>query len=169
MSEAAITFVPTWAGQNADLHPRVRDFWARHHLLPARVDPAERLAQLCAVAIVDDEIAGVSTAAPARLEFLRRNFAVYRSSVAPDRRLGHVARWLTVYSRDLLQTWSAGRPDLDLAGLAAFIESPQLAPKAREPLWPHTRLNLVAYTGEGVQIRVAWFDHARVAPAISSD
>jgi hypothetical protein len=36
--------------------------------------------------------------------------------------------------------------------------------KQREPVWPEygLNLNLAGYSGQGEQIRVSWFPHARV-------
>ena len=57
-----------------------------------------------------------------------------------------------------------------MRGLAAVIESPDLAPLAQFPVWPvrepeqtnNAGLNLVGYTREGHQVRVAWFYHVTV-------
>jgi len=47
-------------------------------------------------------------------------------------------------------------------GVAGVIQNPVLVGKPRTPTSPVGAFTLVGYTPEGEQIRVAWFDHARV-------
>ena len=74
----------------------------------------------------------------------------------------HFSTALSVFTRDLIEQWSAEHPEEGVLGLAAIIESQALRQRQRDPVWANTGLNLVAFTSKGKQLRVAWFRHARV-------
>jgi hypothetical protein len=61
----------------------------------------------------------------------------------------------------VLEPWSAAHPEERVAGIATILVSPNYAEKQKRPVW-EPGLTLIGYTPQGQQIRVAWFDHARV-------
>jgi hypothetical protein len=63
---------------------------------------------------------------------------------------------------EVLKAWSLDHPDEMLKGMAAVIQSPELSEKCRDPVWPRTGLTVIGYTPRGEQIRLVWFDHARL-------
>ena len=62
----------------------------------------------------------------------------------------------------MLERWSLEAPQEKVQGVAAVIQADNFEEMKRRPKWPGSGLNLVGYTEEGQQIRVAWFDHARL-------
>lgn len=104
---------------------------------------------------------GVATATLARLEIVRARLAMIRTAVDPEHRRSRAALALAVFTRELIERWSAEHPEEKVAGLGAIIESPDLLARQKEPFWPTTRFGLVGYTPEGRQIRVSWFEDFR--------
>ncbi len=152
---------PAWRRDDAAIEADALAFWARLGILPAGVDPAARAKELAAAAYEGDSMVAVSTAVIGRYEPLKANFAFYRCAVDPGHRRTLAATAITAFTRDLIEAWAQEHPDARVAGLAAIIEAPDLVARQRSPLWANTRLNLVGYTPEGRQVRVAWFDHYR--------
>lgn len=168
--QPVLTFKTAWQQDDPHAQSVAVDFWRTHNLLPAGIDPTERAGQLCVLAYDDDELVGVSTLELAHLKQLRRDFLFFRCSTAPGRRHEHIATALTEVSGRVAGTWARANLELEIAGFAAVIESPDLAPLAQFPVWPvrqpeltnNAGLNLVGYTREGHQVRVAWFYHVTV-------
>ena len=49
--------------------------------------------------------------------------------------------------------------------MATLVESPALDEFSKAPVWQSPGINglvLIGYTGKGRQIRVSWFEHARL-------
>jgi GNAT superfamily N-acetyltransferase len=159
---AAYDLRSAWRRGDAGIEADAVAFWNRLAILPRGVRPEERARDLVAVAYRDGRAVGVATASFARIEALRGRFAALRCAVDPDHRRERIAAALTILSRDLIEAWSADHPEERVLGLAGVVAGPDLAAREREPVWPATRLNLVGYTPEGRQIRVAWFAHARL-------
>lgn len=165
----AITFRNVWRQPTDDVAEDVVQFWTAHRLLPAGVDPAERLSELSHLAYHGDRLVGVSTITVAPLPQVRRTFGFFRCSVDPEFRHHYIAAALTEKSGLALQDWSKQFPEHDVAGLAVIVQSPDLAPIAEFPMWMHrdsekttTGLTLIGYTPAGHQLRIAWFSHTRV-------
>ena len=152
---------PAWRLEDPQIERDAIDFWTRTGILPPDVTPQERATELVAVAYKDGRIVGVITATVGRLAQVRARLAFLRSAVDLDHRRGHIGLVLYLYVRDLLERWSAEHPEERLAGLGAFIESKELAERARRGNGP-TRMGLIGFTPDGRQIRVCWFRDFRL-------
>jgi hypothetical protein len=57
-------------------------------------------------------------------------------------------------------------PQEKVLGMATIVESPMLDEVSKIPFWPNAPglngLVLVGYTSVGRQLRVSWFEHARL-------
>ena len=141
----------------------VKVLWNRLGALPQGVSAQERAHELCAAAYCDGGLAAVSTVhfgSLPSLPYCRLGFL--RILVAPEHRVEGIALKLCLFSRSVLEEWSKDNPKEKLLGMAAIIESPALAERNKQPLWPQTGLNLAGYTAKGQQLRIAWFAHARL-------
>jgi hypothetical protein len=161
-AEIDLDLRPAWRLGDAAIERDAIAFWKRLAILPAEVAPEDRAQELAAAAYRGDRLVGVATAQIRPIEALRGNFAMFRCAVEPDERRGLASTALTVFTRDLIERWAAENPDEGVLGLAAVITSAQLSQRQRDPVWANTRLNLIGFTQEGRQLRVAWFSHARV-------
>ena len=167
---AELTFTEVWQQGDPHAQSAAIDFWRAHGLLQAGVDPHQRAEQLCMLVHDGATLVAISTLEIGHLKQLRRDFLFIRCSTAPSHRHQHIATTLVEVSGRAAQSWSREHPELEIAGLAAVLESPELAPLAQFPVWPvrqpelthNAGLNLVGYTRKGHQVRVAWFDHITV-------
>lgn len=141
---------------------RVIAFWQRHGALPYDTDPAARARQAAAVARIDGEIAGVATAEIDIVPQLDLRFAFFREYVAPDHRQGSVALHLFRAAWQVMEAWSRAHPEEAVMGVAGIVQGDALRTAARVTVHPPSGLALAGYTPGGRQIRIRWFDHARV-------
>ncbi|MDB5691244.1 MAG: hypothetical protein JWO81_307 [Alphaproteobacteria bacterium] len=153
---------PGWRRDDAQLEADAIGFWRRLGNLRTDTSPEARAKELVAGCYKDGALIGVLTAAPVLLDFLRAAFFMLRSSVDPDARRGHAASTMAYFARDHLEAWAAGHPEENMAGIAAILESRELAGLGQVPFWPGTGLRLSGYTPDGRQIRVSWFRHYRL-------
>lgn len=151
-----------WRREDPELERDVIAFWRRLDILPSGVAPEARAKELCCLSYADGEVVGVSTATIEVLPFLRARFALMRVAVSPEHRRRHLALEILKSTRTVLERWSLEAPQEKVQGVAAVIQAANIEEMKRLPTWPRSGLNLVGYTEDGQQIRVAWFDHARL-------
>jgi len=157
-----VRLVDAWQRNDAKVVEDAKAFWRKLQALPANVSVDERARELCAVAYIGDEVVGVSTMALRHSQLVRCRLGFFRCLVSPahpDRRIG---RRLTVYSRRLLSDWSKEHPEEKVLGMAAILEAPGFDRLGKRPRWPLSGLALVGYMPDGKQIRLTWFEHARL-------
>ena len=159
--ELDVDLRPAWRRNDPDLVRDAIAFWDRLGILPPEVTPEDRAGQLAAAAYARDRLIGVTTATISLYPPLRAKFAFMRVAVDPDARRGLTSTALSAFTRDVIEQWSAQHPEERVLGLAAIIESPDLRQRQRDPVWENTRLNLAGFMGDGRQVRVAWFAHAK--------
>lgn len=159
--EVDVDLRAAWRRDDPDIVRDALAFWERLGILPPDLNPEDRARELAAAAYRDGRLIAVSTATVSLYPPLRAKFAFMRSAVDPEARRSLVSTALSVYTRDVIEQWSAEHPEERLFGLAAIIESADLRQRQRDPVWENTRLNLVGFLGDGRQVRVSWFAHAK--------
>jgi hypothetical protein len=160
---SAVEIRNVWHRRDPDLERDVELFWRSNKALPPGADVGTRLSELTAVAYLDNRIVGVSTASIRPIDFLRCKLAMFRVLVAPEARIRKVASDLTLFTRNLLETWSRENPDQEVMGMGAVIQSRALVENDRNAIYPDSKLVFIGYTQEGFQMRVYWFAHATVS------
>ena len=151
-----------WRRDDPAIEADAIDMWTRLGILPPEVKPEDRAKQLAAAAYSEGRLAAVATGVVEHIEFLRARFVVIRTMTAPDFRRTHVQLALALPTMTMLEDWAKANPDEKVAGLIAFVEPGVWGEAARMPRGPHFGWTLVAYTHDGKQVRVVWFDHYRV-------
>jgi hypothetical protein len=157
-----LRFVQAWRRDDPRCVADAKAFWRQMGMTD---DVAEqRAGELCVVAYLGENLAGVSTAKPREFEPLKARFVHLRCAVSPAARRKDVAARIIGHTRTVLEAWAADNPDEKLAGMLAVLQSNELREKQREPIWPiyGIDLTLIGYTSRGEQIRVGWFRHARL-------
>lgn len=158
--------VTAWRKNDAAIAAKAVALWKRLGVLPGDISAEERAGQLSAAAFDGDTLVGVGTIALAELPQLRRRFGFFRCLVAPEHRQRHLARRLGIHAIQVLGEWSKSNPQEKVLGLAAIIENPKLEETSKLPVWSapgiKNGLVLIGHTRRGDQIRVSWFEHARL-------
>ncbi|MFO1014083.1 MAG: hypothetical protein U1E50_19480 [Caulobacteraceae bacterium] len=148
-----------WRRQDPGLEADAKAFWVDNRLLTPGESVEQRAKQINLCAYVEGRLVGVTTASLRDTPFLRTRLAMHRVAVAPDMARHHLAHWLTVRSIEILEAWSLSHPEEKVTGVGAVIQAP--LDSRRQPVW-RTGLDLVGYTAQNEQFRVAWFPHARL-------
>jgi hypothetical protein len=155
-----VEYRPAWNLRDPAIERDVELFWRRERAL---APTGARLARLCAVAYAKSEVVATATAFVRPVSMQRCKLAMYHCFVAPNARRRGIATGLTVFSRELLQSWSREHPSEEVLGLGAIIRSPVLVRNLDLPVYPRTGLALAGYTPRGLQLRISWFEHARIS------
>ena len=161
-----IKMIPAWQRNDAKITKDATDFWLNLRVLPTGVTPEQRAQQLCAAAYVGDELVGVSTIELRLSPGLRCRLGYFRCLASPAHSQLKLAFRLTVYSHELLEQWSKEHPDEKVLGMISLLEHPSYDsnPLGKRPVWRHGNSSFwfIGYTPEGHQVRLTWFDHARI-------
>lgn len=155
------TITPAWSLHDPGLVQAAIGFWRDLAILPQGVDPAARAAELVALARQGDTVAAVSTAAIQEIPTVRSRFAMFRCAVAPEHRRSHLATEMLLNAKTQIEQWSLAHPEARVQGLGIVLEA-DIGERARIPLWTQSGLHLAGYTPDGRQLRLAWFEHARI-------
>jgi hypothetical protein len=158
---SAVDVRPAWRLADPQMESDAIAFWRRLGLLRGEVTPEARAKELCTIFYVEGRVAAVSTATLDEMPFIRARLAMLRVAVDPDYRRLHLAVKAMQAGRDFFERWSQETGER-AHGVGVVIQSPDLREHSRTPKWPRSGLNLIGYTNSGQQIRVAWFEHARL-------
>jgi hypothetical protein len=161
-AELGVEWRSGWLKADRILEADAKAFWQRLSLLPGGVDPDLRLDEIVSAAYVKDELVAVSTALVREVPFLRARLAMFRCAVDPEYRRHSISRKIAGHSKEVLEEWSFEHQDQGVLGMGTVLQNEEMASRSRAAIWRTSGLVLVGYTDEGEQIRVAWFDHARV-------
>ena len=135
--------------------------WTRMRALPEGTTGEERARELVSAAYRDGVLRGVATASIARVEHLLSRFAFVRVLVVPEERRAHLSGVLVSHARAIIDRWSEANPDEGVKGIALLIEAQELDARARVARWENSGTVFAGYLGT-TQLRVAFFDHARI-------
>ncbi len=158
---AEVSYIDVWQQEDARVQADAIALWRNLKALPSAAEE-DRAKYLCVVAYVDADLVGVSTIDLRTMEAVKSRVGFFRCLVIPSYRQQSVATELTVRCYKVLETWSLDNPNEQLKGMGAVIESAHLTEKSKDPIWPLTGLTVIGYTPRGDQIRLAWFNHARL-------
>lgn len=159
-----VELVPAWKRNDDKISKDAIEFWQNLRVLPPGVTPEQRVSELCAVAYAGDKLIGISTVSLSQLAMVRCRVGFFRCSVNPAHIYRRMALRLTKYSRELLEQWSKSNPDEKVLGMATVLENPNFDLLGTRPVWRYggADLTLIGYNELGQQVRLGWFDHARL-------
>lgn len=151
-----------WRKENPRYDADAVEFWLEHGLLIDRAVAEKRSEQLVLVGYDGDKLAGIATAVRMYHEPLRHHFMFYRVAIDPEYRRQQVMTKIAAQSVDILQPWFANHPQEEVAGLLTVYDAPYLRAGDQPATSEIMNFVLCGYNPSGRQIRVRWFDHARV-------
>ncbi|HWF01818.1 MAG TPA: hypothetical protein VG248_18615 [Caulobacteraceae bacterium] len=166
-----LTFTSVWRNPSAEVGASAKALWAATGILPAGVDPDERVAQLCVVGHLNGMLVALTSAEINEFALVRQRFAFLRIMILPRFRSFPRVLALARAAHGSLEAWAAAHPEEEVMGMATVIESRIGAAAGEAPCWPMRQdgpptsgLVLAAYNDAGDQVRISWFGHARITP-----
>jgi hypothetical protein len=156
---------------NAGLRERLIEFWTTHGAL-AESQARERLDDvICICRDGDGGIVGANSAYGDLAPLVGRRFWIYRRFLAPTAEESADAAMLAAARTELERTFTAkaGEP----VGLCVLVADPVMVERRPEALWrvgersaeapwPGDDLLFAGYTPAGVQVRISYFEDARI-------
>ena len=157
------TIGPVWQNVDAALEQELVDFWIAEKVFategPARARAGE---VVCVGRAPDGKIAGVCSVVPRILPRLRERMYYYRSYVrAADRKQG-LALQVLKSGKEPLQGFQAALPKPRVIGIVLEIENRAVAAYHNEAFWRLTGYTFIGYSPRGFDMRVQYFDGARL-------
>jgi hypothetical protein len=153
------------AWQNADpaLQRDVEGLWDELGAVFPK-DRADRLKELVAVAYDGGKAVGACTARAIDYKVLRAQVFHLRPAIQPGPRHDEVLIGLLAAGKRALQPWAQAHPGERLKGMLVMFNSDAFDALYPEPMLRRGDVELVltGYTDEGRQIRMLWFDDARL-------
>jgi hypothetical protein len=162
---------PAWRRNDPAIERDAELFWRKQRLLPPTDDAGERLSELCLAGYDGDTLIALTSARIRYVEFLGVKLAMLRVAIATERRRNRIASFIQAESRELLEQWSAVNPAEEVMGMGTVG---QLSADMRKLIadtginpptpayYPGGHLSFVGWTGNGEQMRVAWFEQGRI-------
>jgi hypothetical protein len=149
------------ARAGTDVADDVMGFWARHSAVPPADVPGRLPFVVCLLRGPDGKVAASASAREATVGLLGgRRFWVFRC-FAPDAEARACVEAMAKASRELL----AGRVGADGVkpiGLCFPIADRELTAERDEAFWREAKLMYAGWTDSGDQLRVSYFDDARI-------
>jgi hypothetical protein len=168
-TDASFEIVPVWKNVTSELSAELVNLWARTGAIGGPVNAIVRARQAVCIARDANGIAcGVGTAVVRVLPRLRQPMYFYRQFFAPEFR-GH-RQTVPFFSRarDTLQAHNASLAAPEALGVLVELENPLLAARYVHACDPHSGTTFIGYSPRGLQLRVSYFDDARLlAPVVA--
>jgi hypothetical protein len=160
-----VTFqiIPTWREVTPELQAELAAFWTGHKAI-ADADRAKARA-LQAVCVLRDErgaLAGVATAVLRVLPRLRQPTYYFRMFIAPAHRQQQQALPIFRAACEILEAANRERPES--LGVLLEVENPDLARVFSHAVGARTGAVFIGYSPRGHQLRVVYFEGAKLFP-----
>jgi hypothetical protein len=156
---------------DADLGERLVVFWTAHGALSEQAARARLSEVICVRLDPEERIVGVNSAYAGGVPLVGRRFWIYRRFLAPEAD-GDADREMLAAARTELERGFTGGPGepLGLCALVADRDLIERRPEAVWPLgepdpgapWPGDGLVFAGYAAGGVQVRISYFEGARI-------
>jgi hypothetical protein len=161
---ANIEIRTAWETSDPALRRDTEAIWDRLNLVYPR-EREDRLKELVAVAYEGEQAVGACTARAIEYRVLRTAIFFLRTAILPGPSHDNVLIRLLSSAKNILQPWAQARPAERLNGILVMFDSDAFDTLYPEPVVRRGDVELVltGYTDEGRQIRVMWFDDARLA------
>jgi hypothetical protein len=165
MSDSPYEFVPVWKGVTEALAAELTDFWARNRAIPDADRAAARARQaVCIARGADGALVGVGTAVMRILPRLRQPMYYYRQFFSPDFRGQKRTGPFFNFACEILQSYNAALKEPESLGVLVELESAILASRYILAHEPTVNSTFIGYSQKGLQLRVTYFEGAKLHP-----
>ena len=125
----------------------------------------DRLKELVAVAYDAGKPVGTCTARAIEYKVLRTHVFYLRATIQPGPQHNDIFLHLLSAAKAALESWAGAHPDERLKGILVMFDNDGFDTLYPEPVLRRLDFELIltGYTDEGRQIRVLWFDDAKLA------
>ncbi len=153
-----------WATKTPELQTEIIDFWLRTGALPSREHAAERVDQVIMLgrATASQQIVAVSTVYVQVNQQLGHPFYYFRCFVDEAHRRASLALHLLVAVRRELNARFVAGENPQILGIVLEVQNAAITQELTQAVWPRTGFVYIGRNPRGDQVRVAYFDGARI-------
>ena len=157
-----------WKQVTPELRAELVDFWREQRAIGDAAQAEARAGEAVCIARGDDgRLVAVSTAVVRVLPRLRQPTYYYRLFFSRAvRGQGQVIPFLNA-AREALQAYNASLPQPESIGVLVELESRFLAAYYKRAFEPEAGSVFIGYSPKGQQLRVSYFDGARLLPPVA--
>ncbi|MFC5569031.1 hypothetical protein ACFPN1_02990 [Lysobacter yangpyeongensis] len=166
-TETSFEITPVWKSVTPELSEELIGLWSRNKAIDDPVRARARASQ--AVCITRDgsgAICGVGTAIVRVLPRLRQPLYFYRQFFAPEFRGQKQTVPFFNRARRILQDYNAALATPESLGVLLELENPMLARHYTRAYEPAGDSAFIGYSPKGLQLRVSYFEGARLLPPV---
>lgn len=138
------------------------DFWGAHGGLTGAAARDRLDDVLCARRDEGGEIVAVNSAAPALAPLVGQRFWIYRSLIAPRADELAEMEMLEAARSELARHFTGGRGEP--LGMCVLVGDRGLIERNPQAVWKTAELLFAGYTEHGEQVRISYFEGARLSP-----
>lgn len=163
MSDSQYEFVAVWKGVTEELAAELTAFWARNRAIPDADRAAARARQaVCIARGADGALVGVGTAVMRILPRLRQPMYYYRQFFSPDFRGQKRTVPFFNFAREVLESYNAALDEPESLGVLLELENAMLASRYIFAHEPAANSTFIGYSQKGLQLRVTYFEGAKL-------
>jgi hypothetical protein len=164
-TEISFETVPVWKKVSAELSAELIDLWGRSQAIPDPGRAVQRARQaVCVARDPSGAICGVGTAVIRVLPRLRQPLYYYRQFFAPEFRGQTQAVPFFNEARRLLEQYNDSLVEPESLGVLLELENQQLVARYERAYEPAADSTFIGYSPRGLQLRVSYFQNARLLP-----
>lgn len=165
----AFNMLPVWKQVTPEIKAEVLEFWRRNHAIGDPGRAQQRADEVVCLARDDDgEPCAISTAVIRVLPRLLQPMYYYRLFLAKSvRGQGQVIPFFNK-AREVLQAYNASLPEPESLGVLLELESRYLNAYYKQAHVPEADSTFIGYSPRGLQLRVSYFEGARLMPPRAS-
>lgn len=160
---SAIRYVADWPPAPAEAEA-IRRFWIDEAALNDEAQIAQRLPQVVMHAVDGDKVAAVCTAVATTPPAFGQPVYYYRSFVGKAWRRTTLVERLLRRAQAFLEEHARER-GFPCIGILLELEGARFKDKGRMPVWPHSGFTYVGKSGRGLEMRVYYFEGAKLKAA----
>lgn len=163
MSDPPREFVPVWKNVGENLAAELVDFWVRNKAIVDADKACVRARQaVCVARDADGAVVGVGTAIVQVLPRLRQPLYYYRQFFAPGMRGKRQTVPFFNFARMVLESHNAKLKEPESLGVLLELENAMLASRYVLAYEPFANSTFIGYSRKGLQLRVSYFDGAKL-------
>lgn len=157
--------VPVWKQVTPDIRDELVEFWTRHKAIGDAASQAARADQaVCIGRTEDGAVWGVGTAIVRVLPRLRQPMYFYRQFFAPEHRGQKQTVPFFNRVKAVLQDYNRSLSAPESLGVLVELENQMLSQRYTEAYGSQSGTTFIGYSPRGLQLRVAYFEGARLLP-----
>jgi hypothetical protein len=159
------TLENVWGTKAPELQTEIIDFWLAAGALPSREQATARVDQVIVLGrtTADRQIVAVSTVYEQFNQQLGHPFYYFRCFVDEAHRRASLALHLLVAARQELNARFVAGENPRVLGMVLEVQNAAITQELTQAVWPRTGFVYIGRNARGDQVRIAYFDGARIA------